>query len=553
MDSEYYEMHRDDNLIHDDDSHQPSILTNKHEKSHHHHNMMVYGDGNSDFEHHHHDSDHHHHNDLSHHSDHHHHHPPLVTNIEEEMDNFHEMNVPPSAHHAKNYAIQNIMSLLILSVIVITLGVAIISSIFIYPVLRTKFSVISDHKMEQLEKTVIVLHIGAFRHDYLTKYASSIPTILSIRDRGLSVDGIRSVFPATSLPNEYTVMTGYYPENHGMLADNMFDRVKNVSFSETWNETDWWSGAEPLWVSMKKWGNYSSFVYDWSGCNVPGMSATHSQGSRDVEHASSVQPKVDDLIEHFEKDLVSKSDHTLLYAVALETLTEQMYNFGPFSDEIASILEVIDRSIANLLNDIAMMRIDPYNDLNIVITSTYGSMSLDHQCSVHISELLGPHERSLFIMPNMGPYVDLIAHNGVSAGEINAVYNSLKQKESLGFYSAYMGDQLPAKFQYNHTWLRHPNRAPNIILVSKPHCSVVTAFYESNNGDNAFDPDIDDMKGFLVAIGPKFVKRDHPLKGFDSVHMYSLLTHVMELNNTNSKAMDASFEHVRHLFADSEH
>lgn len=81
------------------------------------------------------------------------------------------------------------------------------------------FAAFPQNKIKDIEPTIILISLDGFRYDYVDKYEA--PNI-----RKLAVEGVRAKwmipsFPTKTFPNHYTVVTGLYPANHG-LVENMY-------------------------------------------------------------------------------------------------------------------------------------------------------------------------------------------------------------------------------------------------------------------------------------------------------------------------------------------
>jgi predicted AlkP superfamily pyrophosphatase or phosphodiesterase len=80
------------------------------------------------------------------------------------------------------------------------------------------------------------------------------------------------VFPSITFPNHYSIVTGLYPESHGMIANSFYDSVKNDTFQYWVNakNTDpyWWEQGTPLWVSAIQQGKKAASIF-WPGSEAP--------------------------------------------------------------------------------------------------------------------------------------------------------------------------------------------------------------------------------------------------------------------------------------------
>src|SRR5580700_11291192 len=69
---------------------------------------------------------------------------------------------------------------------------------------------------QQAKHYVILVSLDGFRYDYATKYSAK--NLLAVAARGASTpDGMIPAFPSLTFPNHYTIVTGLYPEHHGLV------------------------------------------------------------------------------------------------------------------------------------------------------------------------------------------------------------------------------------------------------------------------------------------------------------------------------------------------
>ena len=73
-------------------------------------------------------------------------------------------------------------------------------------------------------------------------------------------------FPSKTFPNHYSIVTGLYPEHHGIVANSMQDSVLGhfaIGDNPATRDGRWWFG-EPLWATAEKQGVRSA-SYFWPG------------------------------------------------------------------------------------------------------------------------------------------------------------------------------------------------------------------------------------------------------------------------------------------------
>ncbi len=106
----------------------------------------------------------------------------------------------------------------------------------------------------QLSKPYVVLvSLDGFRYDYAQRYGAK--HLLALVARGASASkGMLPVFPSLTFPNHYTIVTGLYPDHHGIVANSFYDPARKEKYSvsdpKTTVDGSWYGGA-PLWQPLR--------------------------------------------------------------------------------------------------------------------------------------------------------------------------------------------------------------------------------------------------------------------------------------------------------------
>ena len=93
------------------------------------------------------------------------------------------------------------------------------------------------------------------------------PARAGARGRGLAPPG--PPLPFHPLPSPSTIVTGLYPEHHGIISNNMLDARIGERFSmnaPTAKDARWW-GGEPLWITAQQQGQVAASMF-WPGSDV---------------------------------------------------------------------------------------------------------------------------------------------------------------------------------------------------------------------------------------------------------------------------------------------
>ena len=105
---------------------------------------------------------------------------------------------------------------------------------------------------QQAKPYVILVSLDGFRYDYAAKYGAI--NLAHVAAEGASApDGMIPSFPSVTFPNHLTLVTGLYPEHHGIIENNFYDPARNERYASrdaTVQDGTWYAGT-PLWAWPK--------------------------------------------------------------------------------------------------------------------------------------------------------------------------------------------------------------------------------------------------------------------------------------------------------------
>ncbi|MCJ1414838.1 ectonucleotide pyrophosphatase phosphodiesterase [Xylographa parallela] len=114
--------------------------------------------------------------------------------------------------------------------------------------------------------TTILISLDGFRADFLNRGLT--PTLNSFIAEGVSPRYMLPSFPSVTFPNHYTLVTGLYPESHGIVGNSFWDTDLQEEFYYTdparSMQPKWWAEGEPIWVTAAK-QNIMSAIHMWPG------------------------------------------------------------------------------------------------------------------------------------------------------------------------------------------------------------------------------------------------------------------------------------------------
>src|SRR5437870_2866235 len=94
----------------------------------------------------------------------------------------------------------------------------------------------------------------SFRNDYLDTYKNLTPTFHELIGGGGAIraeKGVISVFPSNTFPNHYSMVTGLYPESHGIVDNHFYDPQTDTHFDISRNEFIYYRHGVPIWITAE--------------------------------------------------------------------------------------------------------------------------------------------------------------------------------------------------------------------------------------------------------------------------------------------------------------
>jgi predicted AlkP superfamily pyrophosphatase or phosphodiesterase len=374
---------------------------------------------------------------------------------------------------------------------------------------------------------VIVISIDGFRWDYTDLYAAEAPTLRALMRDGSTARSLIPVFPSNTFPNHYSIVTGLYPANHGMVNNDFFDPKLGAVFRFNQpgaaRDSRWW-GGEPIWATAIKQGRKAATAF-WVGseAEVAGVRPTFW---RNFDYRIPFETRLDELVGWMK---LPPNERPAIVTFYLEETNGAGHRFGPNSPEVAAAIKLSDQRIAAMLARLRSENIEP----NLVVVSDHGMTAT----SVDRVIILEDHvDRASVQVDAEGSAVALRPLQGDAPTLIRAFQN-------VPHVKAYRAEELPARFHFSG----NDRISPVWILPSEGWHVVTRATFErlrSNyqvngylQGDHGYDPDLTNMHGILIAHGPAFRRgRQHP--AVENIHVYNLLCAVLGLKPAGNDGDD---------------
>lgn len=371
------------------------------------------------------------------------------------------------------------------------------------------------NRFDQLKKPyVILISADGFRYDLADKYDAE--NLIRLRSSGVSADYMQSVFPSLTFPNHYSIATGAYPDHDGIVDNTFYDPARHQVYSMSNKnavEDSSWYGATPIWVLGEKQGMLTASYY-WVGAEaaIQGIRPTYYYK---FNSQISMTDRIRD-VRNWLQLPENKRPHLITFYISDVDHQEHMY--GVNSKQTEDAVHFVDDAVGQLVRAVDSLHLP----MNYIFVSDHGMADLD---TLNTLTLPNTVDTSDFTILSSLSIVHLYAKK---TSAILPAYEALKS--AAKDYDVYLATNMPERWHYNKKNDRY-NRIGDIILIA--HAPKVFKLSKRSlpAATHGFDPAIPLMHASFYAWGPAF-KSNFKIKGFENIHIYPLIAHILQLKIT---------------------
>ncbi|GFS12361.1 ectonucleotide pyrophosphatase/phosphodiesterase family member 5 [Elysia marginata] len=367
-------------------------------------------------------------------------------------------------------------------------------------------------------RPLLLISFDGFRWDYLTR--AKLPNIERIIREGVhATDGVKNVVDTSTLPNHWTLVTGLYPESHGIignfLRDDKIDKVFVPKYINADYDNDpryYDDGGEPIWVTNQLQGGRTGSIMWWGSENAVKWSRPTLQMPYDdnvnftrrvdvmIEWLSQEYPVNLGLIYFFEPDHIG---HTT----------------GPDSVNVTEAIKYTDVIVGYLFDRLKEKNM--LNSINVIITSDHGMTTTSEHTLIFLDDYINIEDYDIL------SHDTVIAHIFPHKGKLDKVFSALEKasKEPNSHFRVYLAKDIPERFH-----MKNNHRVPPIVAFTDIHYRFVANASRGDHfplaGIHGYDNEEKDMRPFFIATGPDF-KKNYTVSSFDSVDVYPLMCQLL--------------------------
>jgi alkaline phosphatase D len=352
---------------------------------------------------------------------------------------------------------------------------------------------------------VVLVSLDGFRYDYAEKYQAK--NILAIRDAGSSAKALIPCFPSVTFSNHLSIITGLYPEHHGIVMNHFYDPARNAEYSNSKTAPDgsWYSG-KPLWVLAEQQKvKAASMFWPASDAEIEGIRPSYW-----FPYDGSVpdEKRVQQVLDWLKLPEAERPHFITLYFSDVDTAG---HNYGPDSDQARQAVGVVDAMVGHLWQGIQETSLP----VDLIVVSDHGMQAVSG--TINLSDYA---DLSKVRVINEGPFALIY-------GRDPKIYNALKGKNPD--FDVWWRNETPKRLHYRE----NPRSGDILVLMNKPKALINDPPPRTlNPGRHGYDPArFETMRGIFYAIGPN-VRTRTQIEPFVNINIYPLIAEILGLKIT---------------------
>jgi predicted AlkP superfamily pyrophosphatase or phosphodiesterase len=367
----------------------------------------------------------------------------------------------------------------------------------------------------QQKPSLLVVSFDGFRADYLDRF--DLPNFRRVIARGTRARGMHPVFPTITFPNHYSLVTGLYPEHHGIVENSFFDPVRNAAFSfrNPLTVTDGsWYGGEPIWVTAERQGMVSAcFFWPGSDADVKGIRPTYwnrYDGSVPNER------RIDTVLGWLRLPADRRPHVITLYFSDVDSASHKGALAG---SDVAASVKTVDAALGMLLD--GLERLEDRDRVLLMLTSDHGMADTARVRIVQLGDLID----TTGVRAGFSGAVTAL-HLLPEAGPPAAVRDRLNAKLQHG--RAYLREEVPGRHHFRAT-----PRAGDVVVIMDEGWLMATSsmnrgLIQREWGEHGWDPDLPSMKAIFLLAGPG-IPAGLTIPEVENIDVYPLMTELLGL------------------------
>ncbi|EGW04715.1 ectonucleotide pyrophosphatase/phosphodiesterase family member 1 isoform X1 [Cricetulus griseus] len=382
----------------------------------------------------------------------------------------------------------------------------------------------------------LLFSLDGFRAEYLHTWGGFLPVISKLKNCGAYTKNMRPVYPTKTFPNHYTIVTGLYPESHGIIDNKMYDPKMNASFSlkskEKFNPL--WYKGQPIWVTANR-QQVKSGTYFWPGSDVE-IDGIFPDIYKVYNGSVPFEERILAVLKWLQLPI---SERPHFYTLYLEEPDSSGHSHGPVSSEVIKALQKVDRMVGMLMDGLKDLNLDKC--LNLILVSDHGMEQGSCKKYVYLNKYLGDVNNIKVVYGPAARLRPTDVPEKYYSFNYEGLEKNLSCREPNQHFRPYLKQFLPKRLHFAKsdrieplTFYLDPQWQLALNPSERKYCG--SGFHGS---DNLFS----NMQALFIGYGPAF-KHGAEVDSFENIEVYNLMCDLLGLIPAPNNGSHGSLNHL---------
>ncbi|XP_042358878.1 ectonucleotide pyrophosphatase/phosphodiesterase family member 1 [Plectropomus leopardus] len=383
---------------------------------------------------------------------------------------------------------------------------------------------------------LILVSLDGFRAEYLKDHSSHLPIINMLRNSGTTTPYMRPVYPTKTFPNHYSIVTGLYPESHGIVDNKMYDVTQNAFFSLKTGEKfnpKWYQG-EPVWITAMR-QKLKAATFFWPGSDVR-INGTFPDFYKSYDKSIKFEQRVSTVFEWLSLPQGERPDFYTLY---LDEPDSAGHYYGPASSQVVAALKNVDRILGLLMDGLTER--DLHHCVNLIIISDHGMEEASCDKASYVSNYLTNTDRFSVIQGPAARIRPSRLPEDFFSFDYEGLIKNLSCRTSDQPMRPYLKENLPKRMHFannerierGHLYMKQGWQA----ALNRKELKYCTGGFHGS--DNLFT----NMQAIFIGYGPGF-KENTVVPPFENIEVYNLMCDLLSIRPAPNNGTHGSLNHL---------
>ncbi|KAM4772150.1 ectonucleotide pyrophosphatase/phosphodiesterase family member 1 [Rhinophrynus dorsalis] len=383
---------------------------------------------------------------------------------------------------------------------------------------------------------LLLFSLDGFRAEYLHTWGGLLPVISKLQKCGTYTRTLRPVYPSKTFPNHYSLVTGLYPESHGLVDNKMYDPKRNASFTLRSAEKfhpSWYQG-EPVWITAMNQGlKTATFFWPGSDVKIKGAYPNYYQMyNRSVPFEERVMTVLRWL-------RLPENERPHFYTLYLEEPDHSGHGHGPVSSAVIKALMDVDRIVGMLMDGLKELQLDKC--VNLILISDHGMEEARCENVAFLNSYLGPSEDYIVISGPAARLRPTKVPDEYFSFDYAGVAKNLTCRDPEQHFKAFLKHHLPKRFHFAKN-----DRIELLNFYTDPKWQVAKSISDVKycaGGFHGSDNRFSSMQALFIGFGPGF-KFQTEVEPFENIEVYNLMCDLLRIVPAANNGTHGSLNHL---------